>query len=193
MSEWYEAGTKLPLQQGDFFRNLNIYVQDSPEPKADDEEPSEALVEGFPLSIVVSQSCDLKPQPGEEFALLCPIREMQEISRSVGKGTAESIWNSARAGRALHYFALPECKLEAWEFPVALVDFRRVFEMKTERLQEICVNEKQWLRLASPYRELMAQQFARKIMRVALVTDERPEWDDIKATLPGKDTVAQQT
>ncbi len=139
MSGWYTTVSELPLHQGDFARDLNIYVQDSPDKSADPEQAVDAPLEQIPLSIIVSQTCDLEPQPGEEYALLCRVRTMAEISRAVGKGKAEGIWDNARKNLSLHYFALPECSVPQWEMPVSVVDFRRVFEVKIERLQGLCL------------------------------------------------------
>lgn len=188
MSEWFEPVSSLPLQQGDFVRDLNIYVQDSPEESEDPDGQILAPLDKIPLSVIISQSCDLEPQPGEEYALLCHVRTMAEISRAVGKSKAAGIWENAKKNRSFHYFALPECSVPTWGMPVSVVDFRRIFEVKIERLQELCVARAPWLRLCSPYREQMAQEFARKVMRVALLADERPAWDDISASMPGMDT-----
>ena len=188
MSEWFEPVSSLPLEQGDFVRDLNIYVQDSPEESHDPDDDVPALLEEVPLSVVISQSCDLEPQPGEEYALLCHVRTMANISRAVGKTKAGGIWENAKKNRSFLYFALPECSVPTWGMPVSVVDFRRIFEVKIERLQELCVARAPWLRLCSPYREQLAQEFARKVMRVALLVDERPAWDDISASMPAKDT-----
>lgn len=180
MDDWYKLVQDDQLQQGDFIRNLNVYVQDSP----DNPEKPQPEFDVFPLSVIMSQSCDLVPERGDEYALLCAVHTVDRLADSDvwGIPSLSSRWKAAKKGDAVNYHPLAPCTLEGHERPAALVDFKRVFEVRIARLMELSNRHAPWVRLLPPYREQLAQRFASKIMRIGLPI-EVPEWTEIETWL----------
>ena len=174
MDEPYELVQDGDLEQGDFIRDLSVYIQDSPENYA----TPQPGFDHFPLAIIMSQSCDLQPQRGQEFALVCPVYTVDQLYTSWGGDRLGSRWDEARKGNSINYHPLPACSKAGHEREAAMVEFPRVFEMKIDRLRGLCDQAAPWLRLKTPYREQMAQQFAVKIMRIGLPV-RVPEWSEI--------------
>lgn len=178
MEDWYELVTDDHLQQGDFVRNLSIYAQDSP----DDREMPQPEFDVYRLAVIMSQSCDLTPERDHKYALLCAVYPVDQLAETWGTSDLRSRWAAAKKGNAINYHPLAPCALAGHERPAALVDFRRVFEVKIARLRELCARDSPWLRLGPPYREQLAQRFASKIMRIGLPVDV-PEWSEIETSL----------
>ncbi len=221
MDQWYNLISEGPLQQGEFVGGLNVYVQDSPvinpgpsgetvlevaaianspdaaEEPADGQPPQEgeagieADLEQIRLAVIISQSCDL--DSSHEYAILCPVYTVDFlIEEWESEAKVRDAWNAARAGTHFDLFPLPRCVEHGWERREALVDFKRVFEVKISRLEEICADVPARLRLMRPYRELMAQHFGRKVMRIALEDEDRvPKWQDVAPALPEATTTTQ--
>jgi hypothetical protein len=69
---------------------------------------------------------------------------------------------------------LAPCNLSGFELDVAVVDFRRVYSLPLDYLREFATETGDRIRLLPPYREHLAQAFARFFMRVGLPIDIPP-------------------
>lgn len=185
ISGWY-ATTADPddIQQGDFFSNLNVWVQESPSQPPGGEPLADVGLDRIPLAVVISQSCDLEGSQADMNVLLCPVWTVLQLAEEHSKSFVKRIWDPARKGTAFNYFALPASDISGHERPESLVDFGQTFELRLIALRRIASGMSERCRIASPYREQLAQHFAKRIMRVA--TDAQlPEWDEInKSVLP---------
>jgi len=66
---------------------------------------------------------------------------------------------------------LNRCELLGAESDFLVVDFRILFGIKLKSIQELTVGKPSRFGLLPPYREHLAQAFARYFMRVGLPTD----------------------
>jgi hypothetical protein len=69
------------------------------------------------------------------------------------------------------YHLLNGCDLPGMNRPLQVVDFRTVFSLPLAYTQELAVAAGPRIRLRPPYREHLAQAFARFYMRVGLPVD----------------------
>ena len=83
-------------------------------------------------------------------------------------------WEEARKGRHPSFHVLNRCGLPGHERDFLLVDFTRVFTVDTSLVRELAATQGARLRLNPPYREHLAQAFARFFMRVGLPVDIPP-------------------
>ena len=79
-----------------------------------------------------------------------------------------------RRGNVPGYHMLAACDLEGLEAEIRVVELRTVYTVSLSLLQRVASARRTRLRLNSPYREHLAQAFARFIMRVGLPVDIPP-------------------
>jgi hypothetical protein len=124
-----------------------------------------------PAGVVLTQSCDLALRPDgrshSEEVLFCSIYSQGEWinHRVFGK---KSGWEETRKGRHPGFHVLNRCDLPGQEREFMLVDFSRVFTVDTTLVRDLVTSQGPRLRLNPPYREHLAQAFARFFMRVGL-------------------------
>jgi hypothetical protein len=122
--------------------------------------------------VIMSQTCDLAV--GREKVtevLLCPIwlrSELTEGFLATSKGMEE-----ARRGNLPGFQVLAACSLSGFERDVRVVDFRRVYSLPVKFVRRQASTTER-IRLLPPYREHLAQAFARFFMRVGLPVDVPP-------------------
>ncbi len=69
---------------------------------------------------------------------------------------------------------LAPCELPHFESEVRVVDFRRVYSLPLDYFRTFAAGMEERVRLLPPYREHLAQAFARFFMRVGLPIDIAP-------------------
>ncbi|MCB9882373.1 MAG: hypothetical protein H6834_11335 [Planctomycetes bacterium] len=122
--------------------------------------------------IVMTQTCDLViGREKVEHVLLCEVVECQAI-REGHLSTAKGM-EDARRGNLPRYHVLERCQLEGLTRDHRIVYFDRVFTLPLD-LVRVEAQRSQRLRLLPPYREHLAQSFARYFMRVGLPIDIAP-------------------
>jgi hypothetical protein len=171
---WYDVVEGQELQQGDFIAGCPVL------------HPSLGAVESTAAvevqltrrtGIILTQSCDLALRPDgrshSEEILFCSAYFFGELAhhRVFGKRAG---WEEARKGRHPAFHVLNRCGVPGHECDFMLVDFTRVFTVETGLVRELAGNEGPRLRLNPPYREHLAQAFARFFMRVGLPVDIPP-------------------
>jgi hypothetical protein len=80
----------------------------------------------------------------------------------------------ARKGKFGYYHVLNRCEVAGLELDFMLIDFHEVFTLSIDLVRQFARNQEQRPRLLPPYREHMAQAFARLFMRVGLPSDIPP-------------------
>lgn len=176
---WYEVVNEpQTLEQGDLLFNCPVAV---PIWKPSSKELSEAKMYqiesevAFYDVVIMSQTCDLVNNK-LKFALVCPhwsLEEFEEsdVLRAKSKKAKRSIKENIRRGYAPNYHMLAACDIEGYEHSIRIVDFREVFSLPISLISHIASQQSGSLRLISPYREHLAQAFARFFMRVGLPVD----------------------
>jgi len=171
---WYEVTEdKLPLQ-GDFLARCPILVPPndfSVETKEQQEQPSPEIqvkVETFDV-VIMSQSCDLA-QRKLRTVLVCPHWSVENFAQSQS-GFSNKQLEQLRCGNLLGYHMLDKCSLPQYERPIQIVDFRSTHSLPLDHIFALANRDLMRLRLLAPYREHLAQAFARFLMRVGLPTD----------------------
>ncbi len=168
-NSWYEVIDETTLAQGDVLLSCPIPVIETytfPLP-----ENLDVLVDVHHV-IVLSQSCDLENDKVDEV-LLGAVLEYDRLVALEGDDNpsvkGKNFRKAAVRGDLAAYSLLPEASgppSMAW----ALVDFHHLFTLPKSYLEEFCAKCGVRLRLVPPYREHLAQAFARYVMRVGLPT-----------------------
>lgn len=162
---WYVSITGNELRQGDILFDCPVIV-----PTFQSTAPAVASLDADILTydvIVLSQSCDLE-QDKLELVLVCPhwplsvFAAKQEYFKST-KGKTD-----LQRGNVPGYHLLNRATETALLPELRVVDFRNVFSLPPGFLKSHCVQSGPRLRLLPPYREHLAQAFARFFMRVGL-------------------------
>lgn len=164
---WYGVIQAETLEQGDFFFRCPV-LEPQIAPAQDASELMSTLSDYDVL--ILSQSCDLV-QGKLQNILLCPhwplaILEQRDSFFRSSKGKEE-----IRRGNIPGYHLIAPCDLSGFLNPVRVVSFRQVFSLPFEFVRQLAQNPAPRLRLLPPYREHLAQAFARFIMRVGLPLD----------------------
>ena len=112
--------------------------------------------------IVLTQACDLA-QGKAEHVLVGPIYEAQSLVES-GALKGSTIRDQMRRHLIFGWYFLPAIN----GMPESAIDLRDVHSIPRPILDALVSNGRRIARLASPYREHLAQHFAVTYMRVAL-------------------------
>ena len=170
---WYHLVTGDSLEQGEFLEAFPVF---RPPPELDSwEEASSAFFEFEDRDVVVvSQTCDLvKGREKLSEVLLCPIWDLSNFAVDNHLATAKGR-EEARRGQLPSVHSLAKCELPGVSRTVRVVDFRQVFSLPLGFARHQAEKTGKRLRLGSPYREHLAQAFARFFMRIGLPLDIPP-------------------
>ena len=169
---WYQAQRGPNLEQGDILESCPVFL-----PRADlqpAEDDALFFDEELRDVIVVTQSCDLVA--GREKVsevLLCAVWNRAQLRPPHYLATAkgmEEAWRGVLPG----FHVLSACDEPGFEREVRVVDFRRVYSLPVAFVRRQADQSGERLRLNPPYREHLAQAFARFFMRVGLPVDIPP-------------------
>lgn len=163
---WYEVVTGAQLFQGDFLKSITVPIAVSAVEVLEgaDEIETDLLTQDV---IVLSQSCDLD-RDDFESVLLARVDSWRSLVGAQQVKAADR--KNVRSQRVHHYQLLPE-RLEDPAMEWSIIDFRRVYAVPRDYLMQKAEQQGPRLRLFPPYREGVAQAFARFIMRVAYEDD----------------------
>lgn len=174
--DWYQVVQEAALLQGDILLRCPVIVIAAelswPRPA---DTPMDVDIEEMDL-IVMTQSCDLGNNKVEGVLLAQVTAWPQVVSAEVQKGNpyiqSRHFRNQLIEGNIPGLSLLHKREQEpalSW----SVVDFRRLFTLSKGFLNSFAASLGPRLRLRSPYREHMAQAFARYFMRVGLPHDAR--------------------
>jgi hypothetical protein len=168
---WYSVVKGPDIQQGDILQRCPILAPVS----VDDLDKDNIGTVGVyrQRSIVMSQSCDLIVRKGGKAkikqAILCPFFDKAQIESTLAFDNEK--WEDARRGRMPRYHVLNKCDLREVKADFGLIDLGEIISLPVDVVRELAKREGDRLRLNPPYREHMAQAFARFFMRVGLPVD----------------------
>jgi hypothetical protein len=166
---WYiVVSSGVHLSQGDFLDGCPVLI-----PRMDRVQEGEELVGGYETYDVVtmSQSCDLL-HGKVQLVLVCPVWDLRAFAdRNPHYGTPKGK-EQLRRGDVPSCHLLNRCELEGHKRDFRVVDFHNVYGIPFDYLA--ARTDAPRLRLLPPYREHLAQAFARFFMRVGLPVDIPP-------------------
>lgn len=172
---WYGFAEGVDLLQGDILANCPVVVP------APDLDPEELTREGRPARIevrdhdvvVMSQSCDLANDK-LQWVQLCPIFGTEELVAQDPSFRSPKTMEALRRGNLNGFHLLKACELQGFECSNRIVGFRDIYGMPREFVRRFAQRQGRRIRLLPPYREHLAQAFARFFMRVGLPVEVPP-------------------
>lgn len=167
MASWYEVVTGASLEQADILLRCpvaRVEVAQFPLPDELDVTSSELDL------IVLTQSCDLENKKVEEvlFAAVFDYAAMALREAERNPAVRSKKWRTAVIrGDTPSYSLLPE-RTEPPAIGWSIVDFHHLFSLPKAYAESFADASGERLRLVAPYREHLAQAYARYMMRVGL-------------------------
>jgi len=174
--DWYTiVSDTTPLEQGDLLDNFPVIVP-GPSLAGASEEPVGAeirqlgTVDLFNV-VVMTQSCDLIRLHDEDETVLCPRFDYSKLIDAEPKYGGRGGWKNLICGRFIGAHIINKCDIENHSFDYQVIDLGRVFSAPFSVVKQAAINQGNRVRLLPPYREHLAQAFARRFMRVGLPID----------------------
>ena len=169
---WYMEVAGPELEQGDILLGCPVFVL--PADAADEPNAVRDLFVRTENVVVMSHSCDLAIREDGSCAvdevILCPMYFKRELRDDRLFRKAEN-WNAAKRGRFARYHVLARCGINGLELDYMLVALHRVYSLSVPLVRRFAAALPSRPRLCPPYREHLAQAFARFFMRVGLPVD----------------------
>jgi hypothetical protein len=163
---WYCVVEGEELQQGDLLRAFPLVVPVGETGQAGDDIPEIVVDLQYYNVVVMTQSCDLE-QDKVQKVVLCSHVDL-ERAQAVDDGLKiKNIEREIQKGKFLRYQLLPASSTEV-QMPLQVLDFGEVHSVPKAIVRRTAKAQGKRLRLLPPYREHLAQAFARFYMRVAL-------------------------
>jgi hypothetical protein len=165
---WYDVVSGPDLEQGDVFQDVLFPVVLNADPQR-----PEVVLEQV-TAVVVSQTCDLVNGKLEQvlFAAVVSYEQYAVEQDRAGNGfVASKRFRRAVLDGALAPLSILRPSLHTPPLPWSLVDFRRTYSLPFAGASALADRLGPRLRTRSPYREHLAQGFARFYMRVGLPID----------------------
>jgi len=176
--DWYTVVSNTsPLEQGDLLNNFPIIVippsiADIPDkPIGEQIEAKEPYKVKTYNVIVMTQSCDFAKLKDEDEIILCPLFNYSELFSKEPKKWGPDQWKNLINGRIIHIYIVNKYDAQDHKFDYQVVDLRRIFSVPLSLVKKVATNQNSRVRLLPPYREHLAQAFARQFMRVGLPID----------------------
>jgi hypothetical protein len=169
--DWYEVTEGAALLQGDILRRCPVFlISDGWTWPLTSAKQVEVDVSELDL-VVMTQSCDLENDKVEDVLLARVISWSDAVRTEVQRGN--TIFLSGKFRRPLVDGFLPGLSLlhkrvEEPRLAWSVTDFHRLYTLPKPFLNQFAAASGPRLRLRSPYREHLAQAFARFFMRVGL-------------------------
>lgn len=160
---WYVLANGAQLEQGDLLSDRSIFRE------ADDG----SFRRDTAAVVVLSHSCDLANDK-LELVQVCPYWPLEMLSIRVEHLRSRRGREDLRRGNLPGYHLLNRCSLPGFERDYLVVDFRSLFGTRLATVKALAAVQSPRLRLLPPYREHLAQSFARFFMRVGLPVDIPP-------------------
>lgn len=159
-----KAAANEGLEQGDFIIDCPIVI-----PTTDNYSEQEVIdtkVQMFDV-VVMTQSCDLENSK-IGLVMVCPFYSLEKTAESNPSYGSNEGKESLRRGNDYRLHMLNACTLAGFERDEVIVSFVNVYSIHLEVLKELVESRGgERLRLLPPYREQLAQAFAKFFMRVA--------------------------
>lgn len=174
---WYQlVSGEEEIKQGDILEDCPVFQlpEDLAEIKKDQLNNIKSKVQWRQQDVIImSQSCDMvKGREKLKEILLCAVWKRSELTE--GYLASNGGMEEARRGNLPGYHVLGESSLPEFHREIRVVDFRYVYSLPLPFVRRLGTEAGKRIRLLPPYREQLAQAFARYFMRVGLPTDIPP-------------------
>lgn len=174
--DWFEVVEGASLLQGDLLLKCPVFVPDGELTWPVSVDKSLGLRADLVDLLVLTQSCDLVNNKVSEVLLARVVSWVEVVREEVRKGNEAA--QSARFRKQLIEGAVPSLSLlhkreQEPRLDWSVVTFHRLYTLPKSYLTAFAADIPLRLRLRSPYREHLAQAFARYFMRVGLPHDAR--------------------
>lgn len=123
--------------------------------------------------IIVTQSCDLS-RGKVDHILVCPFFTAEQLSNSnpsFKELRKKDGLKNVKKGRYASLYLLPPFTVAGTTYDSCIVNFRQILSVPLDHVIEHASRQQKRIRLCPPYREDLAQAFARFIMRIGLPND----------------------
>lgn len=174
---WYARVRGTNLSQGDLLDDCPIFLppSDLAEAPLAEDSVAEAAFEWIEDNVVVmSQSCDMvEGREKIRTVALCAVLKRSELDPGHPCFHPKGM-EDARRGNLPAFHVLNASAVRGLEREVKIVDFRQIYTLPLPFLRRRAAVAGPRLRLLPPYREHLAQAFARFFMRVGLPVDIPP-------------------
>ncbi|MBI4578068.1 MAG: hypothetical protein HY718_00105 [Planctomycetes bacterium] len=172
---WYDLIEGESLAQGDLLQSFELIIPQVLVAGRTPPDPSGAIpLENRVIDLVVmSQTCDIENDKVVSL-LLCPrwdLWQFEEEARKAGQSWNDSQREALRRGNLPGYHLLNEAEVDDLHLGLSIVDFHEVYTAPTTLVKQFAGSAGKRPRLLPPYREHLAQAFARFFMRVGLPVD----------------------
>lgn len=164
---WFQTVDGNSLEQGDLLRGFDVAVPVAIAGSGGTELQVE--LKTFDL-VVMTQSCDIENDKVRSL-LLCPVFDMWrfvEAAKAGGENWGADQRDRLRHGNLPGYHLICDADQDGQTLPVSVVDFHEVYSAPTALVRQFITAAGLRLRLCPPYKEHLAQAFARFFMRVGL-------------------------
>jgi len=175
-ADWYEVTQGSALLQGDIMFHCPVFLtaRELQWPLAVDAEVG-VRVQVFDL-VVMTQGCDLENDKLKDILLAQVVAWPDAVRDEVGRGNEAVKGDKFRkllVDGSIPGLSLLHRREELPRLPWSVVDFRHLFTLPKAFTGPFAASCGPRLRLRSPYREHLAQAFARYFMRVGLPHDAK--------------------
>lgn len=176
LPECYELVSGKDIMQGDLIRSVPILKppRDLAVPaEVDEESEAQDIDVSVEDVVILSQSCDIVGNKSDVWlVVLCQVWTADQIGKTnhfLADGYGKE---QLKQGNIPGYYLLPPFKTDQYEMPLSIVSFREVWSLPLGYVLDLAGRERTRLRIKSPYREHLAQAFARYFMRVSTEYNE---------------------
>jgi hypothetical protein len=179
LSDVYEFVNSDELMQGDILLSCPVFIppkQINLSTDSQTETPDIEIEMGYEDVVVMSQSCDLQAGQKEHMqqVILCPIYELSDLEKSDNFLASSYGKEMCRRGNIAGYHMIHDCDHDLCRRELSIVNFRDIYSLPLDFLRNFAVEIGNRARIRSPFREHLAQAFARYFMRVGLPVDIAP-------------------
>jgi len=171
---WYdEISFSDELTQGDIIFDCNIPILNSDVYETiinEQGEVQEPIDVKSVNAVVLSQACDISNNKIDSI-VLCPVFPLEKLMTSSDWFKSKDGRESLRQGKEPAFHLLNEYSSQTIKLPYSVVEFHRIYSLPKTYLKRMLIDIDYRLRILPPYREHLAQAYARYFMRVGLPID----------------------
>ncbi|MCE5209615.1 MAG: hypothetical protein LLG42_15070 [Chloroflexi bacterium] len=158
------------MEQGDFIDNFPMPMVPVKPFSINENQSNQLLLENYNV-IILSQSCDLNKYGDEDDVILCPRQNFIETNQN-----NKDDWKKLVSGRIISLHLINKSDIENYSFDYQIVALNHIFPIPFGYVKEIAKQSSQRIRMLPPYREYLAQAFARQFLRIGLPIDLPKEY-----------------